>query len=216
MPKEYPSADAKKNQEFIENAARRIIRNTKIKCTITGAATSFGGFAAMPITLPANVTSVMYFQIRMVVALAIIGGYDVKSDETRTIILAVWSGISLANILKHKIVFVSTQITKNLISKIPYKLYGPINKAIGFKLIVKSGKAGVVNMGKAIPLVGAAVGGSLDYGSTSLVAKRAYNAFIKCDFSDGDPIDLEDTETGTVKPCDNAESDEINEGEIIE
>ena len=38
----------------------------------------------MPVAIPANISSVIYVQLRMVAAIARIGGYDPSDDEVRT------------------------------------------------------------------------------------------------------------------------------------
>lgn len=64
----------------VEKAVKSLINNSTVKCGTSGFLTSFGGFATMIATLPANITSVMYVQLRMCCAIAKMGGYDIHSD----------------------------------------------------------------------------------------------------------------------------------------
>lgn len=64
----------------VEKAVKSLINNSTVKCGTSGFLTSFGGFAIMIATLPANITSVMYVQLRMCCAIAKMGGYDIHSD----------------------------------------------------------------------------------------------------------------------------------------
>lgn len=65
----------------VEKAVKSLINNSTVKCGTSGFLTSFGGFATMIATLPANITSVMYVQLRMCCAIAKMGGYDIHSDQ---------------------------------------------------------------------------------------------------------------------------------------
>ncbi len=62
-------------------AAKELIKQQLLKCSASGFVTGFGGLLTMVVTVPANVASVLYVQMRMIAALAAIGGYDVHSDE---------------------------------------------------------------------------------------------------------------------------------------
>jgi uncharacterized tellurite resistance protein B-like protein len=53
-----------------------------------------------------------------------------------------------------------------------------INRAVGFRLVTKFGTKGVVNLGKAIPLVGGVIGGSIDALSTNKIGNVARDCFV--------------------------------------
>lgn len=84
----------------VELAAKSLIKNSTIKCGTSGFVTSFGGFAAMIATLPANITSVMYVQLRMCCAIAKMAGYDIHSDQVQTLIFACLTGSAMSDVLK--------------------------------------------------------------------------------------------------------------------
>jgi hypothetical protein len=46
------------------------------------------------ITLPTNITSVLYIQIRMVASIAHLNGHDLKSDKIKTLVL-LWEMLEL-------------------------------------------------------------------------------------------------------------------------
>ena len=72
---------------------------------------------------------------------------------------------------------------KEKIKKIPGKVLTKINQKVGFRLVTKFGTKGIVNLGKLLPGVGAAVGGGLDFVETKIIANRSYKWFFKHDFS---------------------------------
>ena len=52
--------DYLKKYKTKEEACKAMIRNQITKCATSGFITGFGGFITMPVTLPANITSVIY------------------------------------------------------------------------------------------------------------------------------------------------------------
>ena len=52
--------DYLKKYKTKEEACKAMIRNQIAKCAASGFITGFGGFITMPVTLPANITSVIY------------------------------------------------------------------------------------------------------------------------------------------------------------
>lgn len=162
-----------------EKAAKALVSNQVLKCTLSGAASGLGGLVTACVTLPANIVNVLYVQIRMIAAIAYIGGYDIKSDQVQTMVYAALIGKSVNQVAGEMGTKIATKVTTNIIKQIPRKALIKINKWIGFKLITKSGTKGVINLGKMVPFVGAAVGGTLDYAQTKFIARKAYDVFIK-------------------------------------
>ena len=83
-----------------KKAADVLIRNQVTKCTTTGFLTGLGGFITLPITIPADLASSMYIQVRMIAAIAYIGGYNLHDDAVKTMIYATLLKIDLGNVLK--------------------------------------------------------------------------------------------------------------------
>ena len=99
IPKVSPSVeemanDYLKKYKTKEEACKAMIRNQIAKCATSGFITGFGGFITMPVTLPANITSVIYVQMRMIACTSYMAGFDLDSDQTQTLVYA-----CLANVL---------------------------------------------------------------------------------------------------------------------
>lgn len=75
-----------------EDAVRRLIRTHVRLAATSGFATSFGGFAAMPVTLPAGVTGLYVLGTRLSASIAHIRGYDVDSEEVRSAVMVTLLG----------------------------------------------------------------------------------------------------------------------------
>ena len=80
-----------------ETAIKKLINFQTTKAATSGFVTGFGGVLTMPVTIPANVSSVILFQMRMIAAIALIRGYDLNSDQVQTFVYATLAGTSLTN-----------------------------------------------------------------------------------------------------------------------
>lgn len=169
-----------KNKEI---ACKKMLDNQIIKCTTSGFITGFGGILTLPVSLPANITSVIYVQMRMIACAAYMGGYDLSSDETRTFIYACLAGVAVNGLIKQASLKFGVKFANVLIKKIPGKVLTKINQKVGMRFITKFGTKGIINLGKMVPGVGAVIGGSLDFIETKVIANRAYKWFIENDFS---------------------------------
>ena len=165
-------------------ASQKLINNQILKCTTSGFLTGLGGAITLPFTLPANLTSVLYVQMRMIAAVAYINGYDLKSDEIQTFVYACLAGVSLNQVVKKAAVDFGVKFCNTLVKKLPAKVLTKINQKVGFRLITKFGSKGLVNLGKLFPVVGV-IGGTLDFAETKVIANRAIKWFVENDFSEG-------------------------------
>ena len=137
----------------------------------------------MPVTLPANIGSVLYVQMRMISCVSYMAGYDLKSDQTQTFVYACLAGVAVDEIIKKAAIKFGTKFANGLIKKIPGKVLTKINQKVGFRLFTKFGTKGVINIGKAIPIVGGVISGGFDFAETKIIGNRAYKMFILNDFS---------------------------------
>lgn len=177
--------DYLKKHKTKDEACKAMIKNQIRKCSVSGFLTGFGGIVTMPVTIPANVTSVLYVQMRMIACIAYLGGYDLKCDQTQTFVYACLAGVSVNQLIKAVGAKFGVKLANNMIKKIPGKVLTKINQKVGFRFLTKFGTKGIVNLGKLVPGVGAVIGGSLDYAETKVISKRAYKWFMQGDFSVG-------------------------------
>ena len=70
-----------------------------------------------------------------------------------------------------------------MVKKIPGTVLTKINQKVGFRFLTKFGTKGLINFGKAIPVVGGVISGGFDFAETKIIANRAYRMFILGDFS---------------------------------
>lgn len=192
--------DYLKKHKTTEAACKSMLRNQIIKCTTSGFITGFGGFITMPVTIPANLGSVIYVQMRMIACVAYMAGYELNSDQTQTFVYACLAGVTVNGLLKQFGTKFGIKLANGLVKKIPGKVLTKINQKVGFRLVTKFGTKGLVNLGKLIPGVGAVIGGGLDLAETKIIADRAYKWFFEGNFSEKtdaaeeDIIELDDAD----------------------
>ena len=177
-------------------AAQKMISNQIVKCTTSGFITGFGGLITLPIAVPANVSSVLYVQMRMIACTAYLAGYDLKSDQVQTLVYACLAGVAVNGVLKKAGIQFGQKIAMNLIKKIPGEVLTKINQKVGFRFLTKFGEKGLVNLGKMVPGVGAVISGGLDFAETKIIAERSYRWFFENDFTVGDKEGILSKESG--------------------
>ncbi len=162
-----------------EIAARQMVNNQIAKCTTSGFLTGLGGLITLPVAIPANVASVLYVQMRMIGALAVMGGYDLKDDEVQTLVYLCLVKTSIADVCKSAGVQVANKLTLGLLKKLPGTVLTKINQKVGFRLLTKFGEKGVINLVKLVPVAGGIVGGAVDFAGTRSIAVKAEKVFLQ-------------------------------------
>lgn len=175
------------------NTAINHLVNWQITSSATaGFVTSFGGLPTMAVTLPANIAGVMGIQLRMIGAIAELGGYHENTEEKKTGMYLCLLGSQAGNVLSKTAGQFAVKFTTASLKKLPGEVLKKINKAVGFRLFTKFGKTGVVNLHKMIPVLGGVVGGSVDALSTYSIAKAAKALFLNdiIDFEKQEQIEI--------------------------
>lgn len=167
-------------------AIRHLVNFQTTKAATSGFVTGFGGLITMPVTIPANVTTVILFQMRMIAAIALIRGYDLDSDQTQTFVYATLAGTSVTDIMKKTGIVIGNKMALGAIKKVPSSVLTKINQAVGFRLVTKFGTTGSINLVKMVPIAGALVGGAFDTVTTRTIARLANHTFSETGIAIGD------------------------------
>lgn len=155
-----------------------LIRWQNAKAGTSGFLTGLGGLITMPVAIPLNISSVLYVQIRMIAAIAHMGGHDLKDDRVKTMVYSCLTGNAAKEILKDAGIVLGRKFTEQAIKSISGTTITAINKAVGFRLLTKFGEKGAINLGKVVPIVGGVVGAAFDSVTTNTVGNIARNVFI--------------------------------------
>lgn len=154
-----------------------LIRWQNSKAATSGFITGLGGLITLPVAIPANISSVLYVQIRMIAAIAHIGGHDIKNDKVKALVYSCLVASSATDVLKDVGIAVGNKIAMNAIKNVSGKTIQEINKKVGFKLLTKFGEKGIVNLGKAVPILGGLIGGTVDCIATNTIGNIARDTF---------------------------------------
>ena len=183
LAEEYLQSNNKNKLEAINS----LIRWQNAKAATGGFITNLGGITTLPVSIPANLISSIYIQLRMIAAIACISKYnssvnehELSEDQVRTLCIACLAGNNTIEVLKQAGVTIAEKCTVAMIQKyVTRDIINNINKAIGFRLITKAGKTGVINLTKAVPFVGGLVGATFDGVTTNLIGNAARDFFLK-------------------------------------
>lgn len=161
-----------------EQAIKVLARNHCLIAGSQGFVTNLGGFITMPVALPANIGAAYLIQTHLAAAIAHAHGHDLDTDEVKTAILLCLLGNAGTEVLKQSGIKIGSKYTMTLIQKIPMSVIHQINKKAGFCLVAKYGtKRASITLAKGIPLVGGAIGGSMDAVATAAVGTFADKFF---------------------------------------
>lgn len=172
-----------------ELAIKRMQSNQIKKCTTSGFLSGLGGAITLPVAVSADIASVLYVQMRMIAATAYMSGLELDSDETQTFVYACLAGVSVDKVCADAGIKFANKLGVALIDRIPGEVLTKINQKVGFRFVTKFGEKGVVNLGKAVPVLGGVVGGGFNFAETKVIARRAYKLLYKRDVTD-----MEDSE----------------------
>lgn len=147
-----------------------------------GFVTNLGGIAALPVTLPANLTGVAVLQTRMVAAIAHLRGYDLDDNRVRTaLIMCLLGGEQLARrILNGTLpssplaVATAPMFDPDLDARVAQEVLADLTARIG-------GKNVALAISRRIPVLGGGIGAVMDgvathqigvYAKSELVTRR--------------------------------------------
>jgi len=158
--------------------ANSLIRRQNTKAGTSGFITGMGGLLTLPVAIPANIASVLYIQIRMIAAIAHMGGYNLRDDKVKTLVYMCLVGNFAKDIIQEAGIILGTKITTRVIEGISERSILAVNQRVGFRLLSTYGAKGAIDIGKAIPLIGGVIGGTIDIVTTNIIGNVARNIFL--------------------------------------
>ncbi len=160
----------------------------------SGFLTSLGGIISLPVAIPASLGINWVLQTRMVAAMAYIGGFDIDDPPVRMTIALCLLGKKGKKLLSKDIQEISDLLRKNTLSQVPKQTIQLINQAVAGRLMQVATAKGFSRVSKAIPILGGAVGGVLDYMSCRETAEFAKEFFqfdlgVEINYTDNEDAD---------------------------
>ncbi|MBD8347466.1 EcsC family protein [Dysgonomonas sp. HGC4] len=175
--------DYLKSKGSIDQQVDQLIKWQVTKAASSGFFAGLGGWAIMPFALPANIASVMYIQVRMISAIAYMGGHDIQSDQVKSVIYVCMLGNGTKEIFKEMGIKAGEKFVRSFIEQSSKKMLLSVNEKVSVNIASKLGNKGLSGLGKAVPLVGGLIGGGFDAASTQIIGKVAKKIFIDNDKS---------------------------------
>lgn len=169
-----------------EQAIDRLIASHARIVAASGFATGLGGFVTLPITVPTDLAVLYAYSARCAAGVAHLRGYDVHTDEVRSMVLLSLLGSAGAAVLSEMGVQIAQKSAMAALKKLPGRVLIEINKKVGFRLLTKFGEKGVVNLVKFVPLAGAPVGAAIN-----VTTMRSVGSYAKRNFPQATlPVDV--------------------------
>ncbi|MBC7514549.1 MAG: EcsC family protein [Herminiimonas sp.] len=162
----------------LEAKVNALIRWQNTKAGTAGFITGLGGIMLMPLTLPLNLSSVMYLQVRMVAAIAHMGGHDLDEDEIKMLVYLCLCGNAAQDVVRDYGIRAAKKVSMTAIKTASPAVIKAINAAVGVRLVTKFGNSGMIGVTKSVPLLGSVIGAASDTFATNLVGNMARNLFI--------------------------------------
>ncbi|MEV5960850.1 EcsC family protein [Kribbella sp. NPDC051952] len=147
---------------------------------VQGFATGLGGLVTLPVSLPANLTGIAIVQARMVAAIAHLRGYDLDDPRVRTAVITCLLGEEgVADRLK-KSSLVSSPLAIATAPVFDPELDRQVSGEVVGELLARiSGKKMALTVTRRIPLLGGAVGATVDGWSTYRVGQFADKSLVR-------------------------------------
>lgn len=172
----------------LEERVDSLIRSQAILSGTTGFLTGLGGWIALPVTLPASLTSGLLVQTRLILAIARMAGHDPRDPQVRVLVMTCLCGNAAKGLLKNFGVKLGTRITRAVMEGLTTKLLWTVEKAIGKRLAVRWAQSGAKNLVKLAPLAGGLIGAGIDGLATRSVGRIAKHLFFGKPFQE--PVGL--------------------------
>jgi hypothetical protein len=164
-----------------EKAINTLIARHTAYAGATGFVTNLGGAITLPVTIPANIASVLALQLRLVAAIAHLRRYDASDPRVKTMAFLCLTGTGAATVLEEVGVTLGKRLSSQIIGGISQVAFPRIQHAVSQRLATAAGVAGVVNMGRVLPIVGGAIGGVFDAAVTRGIGAAAKTVFVPVD-----------------------------------
>lgn len=159
-------------------AANALIRWQNTKAATSGFISGLGGLITLPVALPANMSSLIYLQIRMITAIAAMGGHDIRDEKVKAACLSALSGVELEEFAKN----IGISLARSTaIQNINTRILLDIKKYL-VRHFVRAGSSRVLSAAlKFVPIMGGVIGGTFDGITTNKIGNAAIRNFITRD-----------------------------------
>lgn len=157
----------------VETAVRRLTTTHVRLAASSGLLTSLGGAATMVVTAPAGVTGLYLVCTRLAASIATVRGHDPTDPVVRTAILLCVLGADGSELATRTGIDLQEISLLAGLRRLPSEVRTQLDRRIGYRLVSRAGRRGVLNLTKLIPLVAGPIGAGADGMTARSVATYA-------------------------------------------
>lgn len=154
----------------VQLAARNMIHWESIKAGSSGFLSGIGGVVALPVTLPLNITSVLFLQTRLVAAVACLGQHRLSDERIRALAGLCLCGNAAKALLQ--------DLTLQAIDRWTTAVAQQVTEKTLALLATRSGLVSAESAIRLVPLAGGVVSGAVDIASTRTIGRIARTTFL--------------------------------------
>ena len=151
----------------------KLIASHKRKAALTGFLTNAGGLALLPASLPANLAGTLFLQLRMVQAMAILCGHDLKDKRVRALCGLCLCGAKAAEVAGAAGARLGGRLTADFVAKLGGEAAERINRLVGLRLLARLSESGTLGASRIVPVVSGLCGAAWDVSVTAGIGKAA-------------------------------------------
>ncbi|MHA6632366.1 hypothetical protein ACX3OY_01030 [Citrobacter farmeri] len=151
-------------------AARNMIHWESIKAGSSGFLSGIGGVVALPVTLPLNVTSVLFLQTRLVAAIACLGQHRLSDERIRALAGLCLCGNAAKALLQELTLQAANRWTTTIMQQVAEKTLA--------LMATRAGLVSVESTIRLVPLAGGVVSGAMDIAATRTIGRIARTTFL--------------------------------------
>jgi hypothetical protein len=161
-----------------QERANSLIRAQIYRAGAAGLLTGFGGLATLPIGVASDLASTYFFQLRMIEAIAIMGDYDVHSQQVRMLSFVSMCGSAAAEIATDIGVSFGEKLTPKMLANISAKVAVEVEEKAAARIVVRVGEDGLLHAGRLIPGLGGLLLGGINAYMTNQIGDVARDLFL--------------------------------------
>ena len=171
------AADALRGAENPDDAIERLVRDHVTAGGVGGFVTGAGGYRTpLPLALAVSLAEFYVVATRMVGAIAVVRGYNVRQPQVRTAVLLTLVAARSDEVLTEEGIGVGT-LPRIALRRLPPGALMLVNKAVCFSLLRRLNERSVSRLGHGVPVLGGGIGAVLDSWMMARIARQALVEF---------------------------------------
>jgi hypothetical protein len=162
-----------------EARVEHLIRQQLARAGAIGFLAGATGTVSLPVAVPANVAALLYLQIRLVAAIAALGGHDLGDPRVRRLVYLCLTADAAPALLADAGVVVGRRLTREALAAVPGRMLATIDRRVARRLALAGSSGEARPRARRLrPLLGGLIGAAADALATRRVARAARAVFL--------------------------------------